>query len=133
LVIPLCLGLAVVFWLAGFDIIYSLQDREFDSAQGLHSIPVRFGVTGALHLSTFFHICTIVFLFLVGVAAHLGIIYWIGCLAVSLILLWEHRIVRPNDLSRINRAFFDFNAYVSIGYFLVTLADVVVYSGTRIG
>jgi 4-hydroxybenzoate polyprenyltransferase len=133
LVIPLCLGFAVVFWLAGFDIIYSLQDREFDSAQGLHSIPVRFGVTGALRLSTFFHICTIVFLFLVGVAAHLGIIYWIGCLAVSLILLWEHRIVRPNDLSRINRAFFDFNAYVSIGYFLVTLADVVVYSGTRIG
>ena len=133
LVIPLCLGFAVVFWLAGFDIIYSLQDREFDRAQGLHSIPVRFGVTGALRLSSFFHLCTIVFLILVGVAAHLGIIYWIGCLAVSLILVWEHRIVRPDDLSRINRAFFDFNAYVSIGYFLITLADVLVYSGTSVG
>jgi 4-hydroxybenzoate polyprenyltransferase len=133
LVIPLCLGLAVVFWLAGFDIIYSLQDREFDRAHGLHSIPVRFGVTWALRLSSFFHICTIVFLILVGVAANLGVIYWIGCLAVSVILLWEHRIVRPTDLSRINRAFFDFNAYVSIGYFLVTLADVLVYSGIRIG
>jgi 4-hydroxybenzoate polyprenyltransferase len=133
LVIPLCLGLAVVFWLAGFDIIYSLQDREFDRAHGLHSIPVRFGVTWALRLSGFFHICTIVFLILVGVAANLGVIYWIGCLAVSVILLWEHRIVRPTDLSRINRAFFDFNAYVSIGYFLVTLADVLVYSGIRIG
>ena len=132
LVIPLCLGLAVVFWLAGFDIIYSLQDREFDSAQGLHSIPVRFGVTGALRLSSLFHVCTIVFLILVGVAAKLGIIYWIGCLAVSLILLWEHRIVRPNDLSRVNRAFFDFNAYVSIGYFLITLADVLI-SGTSVG
>jgi 4-hydroxybenzoate polyprenyltransferase len=132
LVIPLCLGLAVVFWLAGFDIIYSLQDRVFDRAHGLQSIPVRFGVTWALRLSSFFHICTIVFLILVGVAAHLGVIYWIGCLAVSLILMWEHRLVRPNDLSRINRAFFDFNAYVSIGYFLITLADVLV-SGTSIG
>jgi 4-hydroxybenzoate polyprenyltransferase len=124
LVIPVCLGFAVVFWLAGFDIIYSLQDREFDRAQGLHSIPVQFGVAGALRLSSFFHLCTIVFLILVGVAAHLGVIYWIGCLAVSVILLWEHRIVRPDDLSRINRAFFDFNAYVSIGYFLMTLGDV---------
>jgi 4-hydroxybenzoate polyprenyltransferase len=132
LVIPLCLGLAVVFWLAGFDIIYSLQDHEFDRAHGLHSIPVRFGVTWALRLSSFFHIWTIVFLILVGVAANLGVIYWIGCLAVSLILMWEHRIVRPNDLSRINRAFFDFNAYVSIGYFLITLADVLV-SGTSVG
>jgi 4-hydroxybenzoate polyprenyltransferase len=123
LVIPLCLGLAVVFWLAGFDIIYSLQDREFDSAQGLHSIPVRFGVAWALRLSTIFHMCTIVFLALVGIAAQAGIIYWIGCIAVSAILLWEHRIVRPDDLSRINRAFFDFNAYVSIGYFLATLGD----------
>ena len=132
LVIPLYLGLAVVFWLAGFDIIYSLQDREFDRSHGLHSIPVRFGVTWALRLSSFFHICTISFLILVGVAAQLGIIYWIGCLAVSLILMWEHRIVRPNDLSRINRAFFDFNAYVSIGYFLITLADVLI-SGTSVG
>jgi 4-hydroxybenzoate polyprenyltransferase len=133
LMIPLCLGLAVVFWLAGFDIIYSLQDREFDRAHGLHSIPVRFGVAGALRLSTFFHIGTIVFLALVGVVAQLGVIYWIGCLAVSFILLWEHRIVRPDDLSRINRAFFDFNAYVSIGYLLATLADVLVYSGARVG
>jgi 4-hydroxybenzoate polyprenyltransferase len=132
LLIPLCLGLAVVFWLAGFDIIYSLQDREFDRAHGLQSIPVRFGVTWALRLSSVFHICTIVFLILVGVAAQLGVIYWIGCLAVSLILMWEHRLVRPNDLSRINRAFFDFNAYVSIGYFLITLADVLV-SGTSVG
>jgi 4-hydroxybenzoate polyprenyltransferase len=132
LVIPLCLGLAVIFWLAGFDIIYSLQDREFDRAHGLHSIPVKFGVTWALRLSSLFHVCTVVFLILVGVAAKLGIIYWIGCLAVSLILVWEHRIVRPNDLSRINRAFFDFNAYVSIGYFLITLADILV-SRTSVG
>jgi 4-hydroxybenzoate polyprenyltransferase len=131
-VIPLCLGLAVIFWLAGFDVIYSLQDREFDRAHGLHSIPVRFGIARALRLSTLFHVCTVVFLILVGIASNLGVIYWVGCLAVSLILMWEHRIVRPDDLSRINRAFFDFNAYVSIGYFLITLADVLV-SSTSVG
>lgn len=128
LVIPFFLGLSVVCWLAGFDIIYSLQDREFDKTQGLHSIPVRFGVAGALRLSSFSHVCTAVFLALVGLAAGLGIIYWIGWGAISVILYWEHRIVRPGDLSRINRAFFDFNAYVSIGYFLATLADVLVNS-----
>jgi 4-hydroxybenzoate polyprenyltransferase len=122
---PIFLGLAVVFWLAGFDTIYSLQDLKFDQQQGLSSIPVRFGVAGALRLSSFFHFCTAIALALVGVTAELGIIYWFGFAAVSAILLWEHRIVTPNDLSRINRAFFDFNAYVSIGYFLTTLGDVV--------
>ena len=123
--IPLFLGLAVVFWLAGFDIIYSLQDREFDRGHGLYSIPVRFGVAGALRLSTFFHLCTTVFLALVGLAARMGIIYWLGWLVISIILYWEHRIVKPGDLSRISRAFFDFNAYVSIGYFLTVVADVI--------
>ncbi|MGH7928167.1 MAG: UbiA-like polyprenyltransferase [Candidatus Binatia bacterium] len=121
---PLLLGLAVVFWLAGFDIIYSLQDREFDRKQGLYSIPVRFGVAGALRLSSFFHFCTVLALALVGGTAQVEIIYWLGLAAVSAILFWEHRIVTPNDLSRINKAFFDFNAYVSIGYFVATLADI---------
>jgi 4-hydroxybenzoate polyprenyltransferase len=122
--IPIYLGLAVVFWLAGFDIIYSLQDREFDNSHGLHSIPVRFGVAGALRLSSTFHGCTILFLGLVGLAAELGFVYWVGFAAVSIILLWEHRIVRPDDLSGINRAFFDFNAYVSIGYLVAIIADL---------
>ena len=121
---PLFLGLAVVFWLAGFDIIYSLQDREFDRKQGLFSVPVRFGVAGALRLSSFFHLCTVVALSLVGRTAQMGIIYWLGVAAVSAILFWEHRIVTPSDLSRINKAFFDFNAYVSIGYFLATVGDI---------
>jgi 4-hydroxybenzoate polyprenyltransferase len=126
--VPVYLGLAVVFWLAGFDIIYSLQDREFDRTHGLHSIPVRFGVAGALRLSSFFHLCTVVFLGLVGLSAAAGLVYWIGFAAVMVVLIWEHRIVTPRDLSRINRAFFDLNAYVSLGYFLATLIDVVIQS-----
>ena len=128
LVTPLLLGLAVLFWLAGFDVIYSLQDREFDQKQGLYSIPVRFGVAAALRLSSFFHLVTVFFLALVGITAQMGIIYWLGFAAVAVVLFWEHRIVKPNDLSRINRAFFDYNAYVSIGYFLATLADSILSS-----
>jgi 4-hydroxybenzoate polyprenyltransferase len=131
--IPMFLGLAVIFWLAGFDIIYSLQDREFDRAHGLYSIPVRFGVAGALQLSSFFHLLTVVCLALVGLTAELGLIYWLGFGAVAAVLFWEHRIVTPNDLSRINRAFFDFNAYVSIGYFLATLVDILLASRTGLG
>ena len=122
---PFFLGLAVLFWLAGFDVIYSLQDHEFDQQHGLFSMPVRFGVAGALRLSAFFHLLTVFFLAAVGLSARLGIIYWLGCVATALILFWEHRIVKPDDLSRINKAFFDLNAYVSIGYFLTTLADLV--------
>jgi len=121
---PLFLGLAVLFWLAGFDVIYSLQDRQFDLTKGLYSIPARFGVAAALRLSSFFHLCTAIFLALVGLAAQLEIIYWLGFAAVSAILFWEHRIVTPTDLSRVNRAFFDFNAYVSIGYFLTIVGDL---------
>ena len=131
--VPVYLGLAVVFWLAGFDIIYSLQDREFDRNVGLHSIPVRFGVSGALRLSSAFHCGTVLFLALVGSAANLGLLYWFGFASVTAVLVWEHRIVKPGDLSRINKAFFDLNAYVSIGYFLFTLADILLLSNAGIG
>lgn len=131
--VPVYLGLAVVFWLAGFDIIYSLQDREFDAKIGLHSIPVRFGVAGALRLSSAFHCGTILFLALVGSAAAMGLVYWVGFMAVAAVLVWEHRIVTPHDLSRINKAFFDLNAYVSLGYFLFTLADILLNSKNGIG
>lgn len=129
LVIPVLLGLAVLFWLAGFDVIYSLQDRDFDRAHGLFSIPARFGIAEALRLSSGFHVATVVLLALVGIVAQRGIIYWTGFAIVAAVLFWEHRIIRPDDLSRINRAFFDFNAYVSVGYFLATAGDVFLTSG----
>ena len=123
--VPLYLGLAVVFWLAGFDIIYSLQDREFDRSRGLYSVPVRFGVARALWISAICHCCTIIFLVMVGLSADRKIIYWIGLTAVIVVLMWEHRIVTPHDLSRINRAFFDLNAYVSVAFFVATAADIL--------
>ncbi|HXV47152.1 MAG TPA: UbiA-like polyprenyltransferase [Candidatus Binatia bacterium] len=129
---PVLLGLAVLFWLAGFDVIYSLQDRDFDRRYGLHSIPVRFGVEAALRLSSCFHAVTVLFLAAVGLTAGLGVIYWIGFAAVAAVLFFEHRIVTAKDLSRINRAFFDFNAYVSIAYFLATLADTLLFSSAGI-
>jgi len=128
---PFFLGMAVLFWLAGFDVIYSLQDHAFDQKQGLYSIPVRFGVQGALWFSSLFHLGTVVFLAAVGLSAQSRVIYWFGFAVVSMILFWEHRLVTPTDLSRINRAFFDFNAYVSIGYLLTTVADIYLMgSGT---
>jgi 4-hydroxybenzoate polyprenyltransferase len=87
---------------------------------------VRFGVAGALRLSSFFHSVTVACLALVGLTAEMSYVYWIGFVMVAAVLAWEHRIVSPNDLSRINRAFFDLNAYVSLGYFLATLVDVVI-------
>ena len=130
---PLFLGLAVLFWLAGFDVIYSLQDHSFDRKEGLHSIPVRFGVAGALRFSSLFHICTVTFLAAVGFSAQTGIVYWLGFAIIAIILFWEHRLVTPGDLSRINRAFFDFNAYVSVGYLLTTVADRFLTTGFGIG
>lgn len=126
---PFWLGLAVLFWLAGFDVIYSLQDYDFDRKHGLNSIPVRFGVKQGLRLSGVFHLLTVILLAMVGMSAELGAIYWSGLLGVSVILFWEHRLVKPDDLSRVNRAFFDFNAYVSLGYFLTTLADLLLTVG----
>ncbi len=126
LTVPVYLGLAVVFWLAGFDIIYAVQDHEFDRVQGLYSVPARFGVARALQISTICHCCTIGFLAMVGLSAHMQAIYWLGWAAVVAVLIWEHCIISPNDLSRINRAFFDLNAYVSILFLLATVADLVV-------
>jgi 4-hydroxybenzoate polyprenyltransferase len=127
--VPMFLALAVLFWLAGFDIIYAIQDYAFDRAQGLYSMPARFGVAPSLVLSSVFHAATVVLLILVGFSAGLGVVYWIGIAAVAAILTWEHRLVKPDDLSRINKAFFDVNAYVSLGYFVATLADVLIASG----
>lgn len=121
---PLLLMFAVATWVAGFDVIYALQDERFDREHGLHSIPARFGTTGALVLSGALHVGTVVALVLVHVTAGLGLAHAAGVLAIAGVLAYEHAIVRPGDLSRIGKAFFDLNGWVSLGYLAATLVDV---------
>lgn len=121
---PLWLMLAVACWVAGFDILYSLQDESFDRARGLHSIPVRFGVRGALILSGLLHLVTLAGLLVVHLHAGLGPWHALGLALVAAILVYEHAIVSPTDLSRIDRAFFDLNGYISLAYLACVLVDL---------
>jgi 4-hydroxybenzoate polyprenyltransferase len=117
--------LAVACWIAGFDVLYALSDRDFDRAAGLHSIPARLGVPGALAVSALLHLVTVVALFFLAPLAHLGVPYLLGVGLVTGLLVYEHAIVRPSDLSRLDVAFFNLNGYVSVAFFVATLADVL--------
>lgn len=119
------LGIAVVFWLAGFDVLYALQDVEFDKAHGLYSIPRKFGTRKALFLSRMFHFVTWIALGSLGVIFHLGVIYWSGLVVVGGLLSYEHSLVKDGDLSRLDVAFFNMNGYISIAVFVFTLAALV--------
>jgi 4-hydroxybenzoate polyprenyltransferase len=122
---PVLLSAAVMFWIAGFDVIYALQDLEFDRKIGLFSIPARLGAGPALILSTVFHVATIVLLLATAHWMQLGTVAYAGIAVVAGILFWEHRIVKPNDLSRVNVAFFSLNGYVSILLFVTFAADIL--------
>lgn len=122
---PLLLGLAVVLWVAGFDIIYSCLDLEFDRRAGLHSLPRRFGMAQALRVSSALHALTVAALWLVGYWANLGGLYVLGVFGVAALLGYEHRIVRPDDLSRANTAFFTLNGLVSAGLAGVAVVDLL--------
>lgn len=121
---PLVLGLAVLCWVAGFDIFYALQDEEFDRSQGLHSIPARLGSRRAIALAKLLHGLMIMLLSLLALMAPLGNLYLGGVLLVAGLLVYEHRLVRVEDLSRLNTAFFTMNGYVSLCMFVFTLIDV---------
>ena len=121
----LWLSVAVATWIAGFDVLYTLADRDFDGKAGIHSIPVRFGAAAALSISAALHTASVAALLVVGHAAGLGWIYLAGMALVVTMLVWEHAILRPSDLSRLDVAFFNLNGYVSVVYFAATLADVL--------
>jgi 4-hydroxybenzoate polyprenyltransferase len=121
---PVLLGLAVFFWVGGFDVIYACQDVEFDRSMRLRSIPARFGVARALKLAALSHLLTVVFLAALWWAAGLGLLFAIAVAAVALLLAYEHSLVRPDDLTRVNLAFFNVNAVISIGLFIVGSVDV---------
>jgi 4-hydroxybenzoate polyprenyltransferase len=126
---PWFLAFAVATWVAGFDIIYALQDVDFDRKQKLHSIPARFGVGNGLIISTCLHVLTIASLTAVGFTLGLGICYWCGVLLVAGMLTYEHSLIKPTDLSRINAAFFTVNGVVSILTFFVFLLDKIIRHG----
>ncbi|MBI3793643.1 MAG: UbiA family prenyltransferase [Nitrospinae bacterium] len=120
---PFLLGAAVVFWLVGLDIIYSCQDVEHDKSAGLFSIPSRYGVSRALTLSMAAHVVMIAFLITLYFAARLGWVYLAGVAATAGLLWYEHNLVRPDDLRRVNTAFFNVNGIISVGLMLFTVAD----------
>ena len=120
------LGLAVLFWVAGFDVFYALQDLDFDRDKGLHSIPVKLGVPRSLWLVRGFHAIMVFLLLLLLIGTGLGWIYLLGVAVVAGLLVYEHRLVRPDDLSKLDAAFFNMNGYISVVIFLFTLIDAVV-------
>jgi 4-hydroxybenzoate polyprenyltransferase len=125
---PIALAAAVMLWVAGFDILYGLQDVDFDRRSGLHSVPARIGVAPALVLSAALHLGTLLLLGLLPVlyAPPLGMAYRVGVLGCALLLAWQHWIVRPGDLSRLDAAFFTTNGVLSVWLFLATAVDVLV-------
>lgn len=121
---PAMLSAVIFFWVGGFDILYACQDAEYDRANQLFSIPSRWGIPVALRIALVSHLLTIVALFLLWHFAGLGIVFLIGISGVALLLMYEHWLVRPTDLSRVNLAFFNVNAVVSLGLLVVGLADL---------
>jgi 4-hydroxybenzoate polyprenyltransferase len=118
------LGLAVAAWVAGFDVLYALFDLDVDRAQGLHSLPVRFGVPAAFAAARALHLATGAFLVVAGLGLPVGGFYWAGAAAVALMLAYEHLIVSPTDLRRLDMAFFTLNGVISVVFFAFVLLEV---------
>jgi 4-hydroxybenzoate polyprenyltransferase len=121
---------AVTFWTAGFDIIYSCQDYEFDLREGLFSLPRRFGMAGALWIARLFHLAMVACLIALSLSFGLGLLSWAGIAAIVLLLLYEHRLVKADDLSRVDAAFFTVNGYVSVLFFLFWAADIYFFGAS---
>ena len=119
------LGAAVAAWVAGFDLFYALFDVEVDREQGLHSWVTRFGESGAFAGARALHVATLALLVAAGVGLHVGWLYWLGVVCVGALLLYEHTLVRPGDLRRLDAAFFTMNGVISVAFFVFVLADVL--------
>jgi len=124
--LPLFFSFAVLFWVSGFDIIYALQDEEFDNEQHLHSIPVLLGRKNALVLSYLLHLLTAGFILFAGYYAHLGLFYWIGSGLFISMLSYQHFLVKPNDISKVNLAFFTANGIASVVFAIFVLLDLYI-------
>jgi len=123
---PVLLGLGVMFWVAGFDILYSLQDIQFDQQEKLFSVPACFGLEAGFGFAMLSHFIAFLFFLLAGYAFSSGYIYFLGLLLVGIVLSIEHKIISPKDLSKINLAFFTLNGFIAIFLFLIVLFDLYV-------
>ena len=119
------LGAAVAFWVAGFDCFYALFDVDVDRSEGLHSIVTRFGVRGAFLGARLSHLATVACLVIAGAGLSVGVLYWLGVAVVAALLLYEHLLVRPDDLGRLNAAFFTMNGVISVAFATFVIADAV--------
>ena len=124
--LPLLFSFSVIFWVAGFDIIYAMQDIAFDQSQQLKSLPVFLGKKNALLLSTGFHIISVGFLFTAGLTGPFGKVYWAGMAVYTALIIYQHILVRPDDLSRVNLAFFTLNGIASVIYACFVIADLYI-------
>ena len=129
LAVPFVLGAAVMCWVAGFDILYACQDADFDREQGLHSIPARIGIPSSLRLAALCHVAMFALLVLLGFGSeYLGPIYLGGLGFVGALLVYEHSLVRADDLTRVNRAFFYVNGVISVGLLLLVMVQLLIRS-----
>ncbi len=122
---PYCLSLGVLFWVAGFDTVYACLDTDYDQKEGLYSLPSRLGREKAFKLAVFFHVLAFLFFTLTGLQANLNYFYYIGIVATSGALFYQHLIVNPRDLSRIQAAFFSMNGFISITLFIFTWLSLI--------
>lgn len=127
-ILAVLFSLVVIFWVAGFDIIFSLQDREFDAEEGLHSIPVRFGINGSLAISSLFHFTASALAILIGfmIVPRSELLYWIGAGLFIVLLSLEHIIVRPDKLDKVNVAFATLNSYASVVFGTFTILSLFI-------
>ena len=122
---PVLLGIAVMFWSAGFDIIYACQDYQFDIDRKLHSIPVKFGLKQALRISYFFHIMTLTLIIFTGLLLGQNFVFYTGVIIIGALLAYEHVLVKPDEINNINKAFFVVNSWVSMVLFVFTLLSKI--------
>lgn len=125
--LPLLFSFSVLTWVAGFDIIYALQDEEFDRSQKLHSIPAALGTKNALLVSAILHILSAIFIFWAGIEGHFTFVYWIGAAFYASMLVYQHRLVKPNDLSKVNMAFANTNGLASVVFGLLTIISLLLF------
>jgi 4-hydroxybenzoate polyprenyltransferase len=122
---PFLIGAAVLLWVAGFDILYAIQDIDFDLQHKLYSIPARFGIMASLAITRLLHLTSIALLVWLGGRLNLGLFYFMGILVTALLLAYENSLIKPNDLSRLNAAFFTVNGIISVVMFFFVAIDVV--------